>query len=53
MAPAKTTGKKGVFASLLNTFFRQANESGLLDKHPQIAVDATQAFENRHTPIVQ
>jgi transposase len=44
----KTVSKKRAFESFLNTIFEQANDIGLLDEHPQAAVDAT-GLENRHT----
>jgi hypothetical protein len=43
-----TTSKKRAFESVLNTIFDQANDIGLLDEHPQAAVDAT-GLESRHT----
>lgn len=43
-----TTSKKRAFESFLSTLFEQANDIGLLDKHPQAAVDAT-GLESRHT----
>jgi len=44
----KTASKKRAFESFLNTIFEQANDIGLLDEHPQAAVDAT-GLESRHT----
>jgi len=44
----KTASKKKPFESFLNTIFEQANDIGLLDEHPQAAVDAT-GLESRHT----
>jgi len=44
----KTASKKRAFESLLNGIFGQAEAIGLLDKHPQAAVDAT-GLESRHT----
>ena len=44
----KTAFKKRAFESFLNTIFEQASDIGLLDEHPQAAVDAT-GLESRHT----
>ena len=44
----KKASKKRAFESFLNAIFGQANDTGLLDDHPQAAVDAT-GLESRHT----
>jgi len=44
----ETARKKRAFESLLNGILEQAEAMGLLDEHPQAAVDAT-GLESRHT----
>lgn len=44
----KKDAKKSGFESLLNGIFGQADAIGLLDEHPQAAVDAT-GIESHHT----
>ncbi len=43
-----TASKKRAFESILDATFSQADNIGLLDEHPQAAVDAT-GLEGRHT----
>jgi len=43
-----TTSKKRAFESILDATLGQADDIGLLDKHPQAAIDAT-GLESRHT----
>jgi len=44
----KKAPKKRAFESLLNSIFDQAEAIGLLDEHPEAALDAT-GLESRHT----
>jgi len=44
----KKASKKRAFEKFLSTIFEQAEDIGLLDRHPQAAVDAT-GLESRHT----
>jgi len=44
----KKASKKRAFENFLNTIFEQASDIGLLDEHPQAAVDAT-GLESHHT----